>query len=493
MFRGCVSTKGGTGDLLSSSPVEFKDVLIYNPENKAKSILTPEEVDGDCAVLQYLVETAYAGYDAAAANGLDMNTAVRHIEAAFTGQKQIERRKFIEIVESELRPYISDSHFILSTWNYRCSFSPAYNIYFSNTYVRKDGDILSVFRTDNEALPVGSAYADSKDKLFYYPAAGKDVYRIGVMASGNTDSMDIHIHNTEFTLPVFADSSIEVRNADAVKYHELTTNDSVYAGISSFMLPEEGSQFRRGAELVFEKYAMLGVRYHDKKNIIIDLRSNTGGVSFYSAALLYSLYTKVNKFNRQTEKKMNAFNDNFLCSEYVQSPAIIQAAIAWNKNMHRKNVVQYYESLLKLQKQTPAETTYLKPEKPPLTEKNKFGGQILILTDRNTCSAAEITVLMAGSLFGNDKKVTIIGENTRGCLQYVSCYEYQLPHSGIVVQLASADYAPKLADCESWYGEGKGFYPDCWATGDDLLETIILVTGDEALRGKLANIAYGLQ
>jgi hypothetical protein len=492
MFRGCVSTKDGTGDLLSSVPVEFKDVLIYNPENKTKSILSSEELSSDCAVLKYLVETAYAGYDAAAANGLDMDTAVQHIEAAFSGQQQIERRKFVNVIESELRPCIRDSHFMLSTWNYRCSLNPAYNIYFSNTYVRKDGDTLSVCRTDNEALSVGCAYTDSKDTLFYYPAAGKDVYRIGVMASGKTGSMDIHIKDTAFTLPVRTDSSIEVRNADAIKYHELMTNDSVYAGISSFMLPEEGSQFRRGAELVFDKYAALGVRYRNKKNFIIDLRSNTGGVSVYSAALLYSLYGKVNSFSRQTEKKLYAFEDNFSCSEYIQSPAIIQAAIAWNKNMHRTKDMQYYECLLKSQKQNPVKTTFLEPEKPLRTGKNNFDGQILILTDRNTCSAAEITVLMARSLFGKDKKVTVIGENTRGCLQYVSCYNYQLPHSRIVVQLASADYAPKLADCESWHGEGKGMYPDCWATGDDLLETIVLVTGDEELRSKLANIAYGL-
>lgn len=485
---------------LSSVPVEFKYVKIYDSGNKAEAVLSPDEVNEDCSMLKYLIETAYAGYDAAVANGLSMDTAVQHIEAVFAGQKQIERRKFIKAVEAELRPYISDSHFILSTWNYRCNLCPAYTVYFSNIYVHKTGETFSVCLTDSDTVPLGSTYSDTKNTLFYYPAKGTDVYRIGILASQKTDSMDIHINNGVVSIPVYTDGAIEVRDSNAIKYHELTTDNSVYVGISSFLVPDKHSQFRKGAVLVFDKYATLGVRYQDKKNIIIDLRSNTGGISVYSAALLYSLYAKVkhlnskkNAFDRKTMDNLYTFERNFGYSEYIVSPAVIQNEIAWNKNLDETNTVRYFENLLEKQKENPVKNTYLERKKTPVTGKDKFDGQVIILTDRNTCSASEETVQMARELFGAEKRVTVIGENTQGCLQYISCFDYQLPHSGIVVHLASADYTPKLEGCGSWHGEGRGMYPDYWAAGDDLLETLVLATGDKELRTRLADIACGLQ
>ena len=77
-----------------------------------------------------------------------------------------------------------------------------------------------------------------------------------------------------------------------VKYHEIETQNSAYASLSSFLQPEADSQFRKGADIVFEKFANLGIKWRTKNNIIIDLRSNIGGRIFYSRAFVYSFLSK---------------------------------------------------------------------------------------------------------------------------------------------------------------------------------------------------------
>ena len=43
------------------------------------------------------------------------------------------------------------------------------------------------------------------------------------------------------------------------------------------------------------------------------------------------------------------------------------------------------------------------------------------------------------------------------------------------------------------HGEGVGIYPDYWSTGEDLNETIFLVTQDEEMKQKLKGIEFSLK
>ena len=80
------------------------------------------------------------------------------------------------------------------------------------------------------------------------------------------------------------------------------------------------------------------------------------------------------------------------------------------------------------------------------------------------------------------KNAIIIGENTLGCIEYGNVYYYTLPNSRLSFHVSAATYGPSFNTFSNWHGEGKGIYPDIWATDEDMLETIIAVTGDEGLR-----------
>ena len=40
----------------------------------------------------------------------------------------------------------------------------------------------------------------------------------------------------------------------------------------------------------------------------------------------------------------------------------------------------------------------------------------------------------------------------------------------------------------NWHGEGNGVYPDIWSTDEDLLETLVSVTGDRGLKEVLGDL-----
>lgn len=49
-----------------------------------------------------------------------------------------------------------------------------------------------------------------------------------------------------------------------------------------------------------------------------------------------------------------------------------------------------------------------------------------------------------------------------------------------------------LQDFSQWHGDCYGIYPDYWSIGNDLNETIFLVTKDNEMKLKLSDIANRL-
>ena len=49
------------------------------------------------------------------------------------------------------------------------------------------------------------------------------------------------------------------------------------------------------------------------------------------------------------------------------------------------------------------------------------------------------------------------------------------------------------ANSEYYNIEGIGFTPDYWSTNEDLLETLVAITGDKSLRKVLHGIEVGLK
>lgn len=97
-------------------------------------------------------------------------------------------------------------------------------------------------------------------------------------------------------------------------------------------------------------------------------------------------------------------------------------------------------------------------------------------------SSSELVIAYAKELFGKSNQIILVGENTCGCFNYGNIFHYQLRNSGISLSLAQfkMENSPIV--------EGTGYFPDYWATNEDILESFVNITGDEELFEKLKNI-----
>lgn len=262
-----------------------------------------------------------------------------------------------------------------------------------------------------------------------------------------------------------------------------------------FCCRKKNSAQRKGSEIIFKKFVSFSERWFSKENIIIDLRSNNGGEINYIEAFLYFLYFgNYNDFNEKQAKKIDDFFEtNFFTKTIFDSPAINFAKLNFlneYKVSNSKYHIKIAKQRLKNHKKNPQVKKWKQSANNLIEEKSKFQGKLIFLIDRNSVSAAELFVLSAKLLFGQENVLTL-GENSYGSLDYGEIYNYFLPESRMAVSLAS-ERMDFTKDFTQWRGDGFGIFPDYWSTGEDLNETIFLVTNDEAMKEKLAKIGERL-
>lgn len=95
--------------------------------------------------------------------------------------------------------------------------------------------------------------------------------------------------------------------------------------------------------------------------------------------------------------------------------------------------------------------------------------EFILIVNRNTRSAGELAYYQIKEIFKNSK-VTLIGENTSGCLLFCEGCGYRITNSKIFFGLSSGiAFSQKITG----FDEGKGFVPDFWVYNEEqLFDTI---------------------
>ena len=449
------------------------------------SFITYKELEEDIETLSYYLRTAYAGYDDMTQKGFNAAEFVRSVLKNYRGQEKIESRQIVFDLHEELAPYISDSHFFAAAWNTNVRFTYHRTFYYANIFVEKSEDGFTVCQSGVPSVAADMKFTGSAENLFYYPVKGENVYRLGVVSERVLSFYTFGFDGKNIAVPVYDDNAIE--SSGNIKYREVETADSVYVSISSFMLPPAGSQYSRGAEIVLEKYANTMINHPDKKNIILDLRGNSGGITICSEYLFYTMTQKSPKpYERGGMEAAADLASKLFSVMWIESPATYRADALFSELFGFKNpdARKVYRRLLK----NPGRSCY-SYESSPENIRCFYDGRIIILVDRHSASASEEAVFLAKKTAGKDN-VFVVGENSAGCLEYVNVINYALPNSGIYVNLGSKKIT-SLNEELGWHGEGSGIYPDFWSLGKDLNDMIFMITHDEELKEKLPQAARG--
>ena len=476
--------------LVSSVPVEYREVSSASQTEKRESFISREELLEDLDSFIYFLKTAYIGYDDLVKNGFDENNFKSYFEGLYKKQGQVDTYDLLKNLAVYLIPYPEDCHFTISgtankEYEYLISNS---KIYFSDIFIEKTENAFVAFETGNSGIKKGSEYTGSLENAFYYPSKGKNIYRLGVLSKETLTKTAFSFNERSIEAAVSTDKEFPMQSF--VKYHEIETQNSAYASLSSFLQPEADSQFRKGADIVFEKFANLGIKWRTKNNIIIDLRSNIGGRMYYSRAFVYSFLSKKKHLDLlKEEKTIDSWYENTLCSHLqLESPAYLQNVLQYieSKGLTGTSYYKNYQKQLTSQKKNPVVNIYKCEKLDSNRFSSDFNGNLIILTDRNTASASEELILFAKKIL-KTANVTVIGENSYGCDTYVDDLVYLFPNSHLSVCLGARKNTA-ISTLPEWHGEGKGIFPDYWTTSEDLNKTILLTTHDEEMFTKLQGI-----
>ena len=481
-------------EVISSRPVEWKDILLAGQGNKKTSgTVSYQAFLKDLETFRYLMQSAYIGYEKAEAQGLNLDTCIKNLKNLFKGQTEIQTKKIYDALYAELSPYITDNHFFIYYYIYKTQLCSHSNIYFSDVYVNKNGEIFTKAFESSQGIAEGSTYTGKRENLFYYPVKGKDIYRIGAAGVHALFSLETEFEGQKVNLPLKSDTAIQEKNN--LLTGKRSTEKSAYISLSSFVLPQENDTRRKAADIMIDRLWDYIEENHEKENLIIDLRSNGGGVMALAMDFADSLLCGSDYF---MEKTPVLTLDRYQ-TERLISPAILQAEERWTEDLgsYAEGYKEYINETIKVFKEKPRRERHLedffnKAYENGQPVKDRYQNKIYVLIDRNTGSSSELFYSYLVSVADDPEKIKLVGENSSGRIENGAVWEYLLPETNIVLGLSSQTFTPTLSRVKAWQGEGTGLYPDYWCRGEDLLETLVTLTGDEELREALEGLYEGL-
>ena len=523
-------------------------------KSKNKPNLTQKEMQEDLDYLKYYLKNAYIGYAQLLEEGFDIDAIIKEVEEKTWEQKDSTNHVSSNELNGQLKKALTpefkiiDKHFSIGGWGPKDD----YKLLWSDVYLTKnESPEKTEYRilkyqpdveeneTNEEAsskkkkrknktakeaeeapkeIVSGALYTGAESNLYEWFDDDKIIYRYGVYTKKQIQKATISINNENVTIPVKSDQAIPTAELwQGMK----ESSDTLYLSFADFVFYSQDNSGKKQFKTLCQN---AREKAKDKKNIIIDLRSNGGGEASRAGYLLSNLlYYNQDAYQKLYMYLTHKIEDKSIC---LMSPPIarkyLKSLIDQRKEEKKqKKLLKKIENPETFEFDEINKETYIsfekqiqeyslkeliKPERleipckyveyDPAMEipKPDFSGNIYILTNHYSASCSEYTIAYTKlieeltSTAKDSQKIHFyqIGENTKGAVSYYNPMVYNLPNSGIYLYFPSA-YTPPFED-PAFKGEGCGWHPDYWTTNRNLLNTLIQLTGDQELKETLGGL-----
>ena len=479
--------------------VEYKDIS-YTSEDKKQ--LTEAELREDCDMLKYIVYNSYAGIDEAIENGFDLDATIEEIYNKTLEKKVLgmyNTSDFKSIAREVFSKNLNNTDQHISIEN---ELKNQKKLYYTKIYLNKIDDKYVVCKSEEKSVQEGMEYTGPESNLYEIITAEGPVYRYGLMTNKGIKTAQISLNGQKFSVEAKPDNPIPKKNDwSGLK----TTENTVYISLGDCIQSTGIGNSSMLSEYYWTNYlSQVSENTRGKSNIIFDLRSNVGGYREFPAKILRAAYYFENK-DEQRSEDIEALMINITGEECKQiiSPVTEQRSnISLTKNnsvifnRYTPELQEFYKAYWKRMKRRPTrlfislKQFYTELETLPAPD---FNGDVYILLNHKSASAAEFGTLMAYELKDQGINVHIVGENSCGAFKYGGMRSYLLKNSSLYLYLGCYFGEPPLIkSLPNWHGEGSGFVPDYWATNDTILNTLVTLTKDQQLLEVLKGLDKGL-
>ena len=389
------------------------------------NIFFPQAVE-DLNSLENILISSYSGKDYLEKQGFNISEKLRILKDKFTGDGKINKADFFHMICYALKD-IKDYHLVfkLPYFNKSFEFCKHNTLYFADIVIEQREDDYIVCESEYKEIEVGSIIYPEKENL---RATFNNRFLYGIFSEIPIVNMNISLKTKDLTV-IVKSLSIEnniqhiwdkkrILDIDIVKVQRLAT-------------------FNEHEKTEMQEFISYGKELRNSKRLIIDLRGNGGGDSYYARNFIENL-------NDAAVLDLNYAKLNTQASRLAEI------------SFYAENEKDYDDKKHEILKDTSAFWTYLPKQEGKI--QGTFKGELYVLTDRGTGSSAEI---MIKCLRDNIPQTIIVGENTCGKLNTGDPRYFILPNSAIFLNIPTAIFA-------DIFTEGTGFLPDIWVNGDAL-------------------------
>ena len=442
------------------------------------------KLENDLTYLRQVLTEAYVGYEYNEKAGFDLDLAIDNVRKQYIEKSgdvglsddEISDDLLAECINNEIleKLKVPDNHFGIYSKNSYYGYDPQ-KWFSSKIFFAKEGNDYYVSFSLNPRIRRKARYTGKKENLFEVILLNKRYYVFGIFSNNTIKEGEVSINNKNYKTRMYIGNYIYNRESGHIGLKR--TKKSVYLSFSDCTFYGQNKNDHTFLFRKLEDY-LREIKKNHYENFIIDLRGNWGGIVENIIPVL---------------KTINFEGDYKNCDKVIKKINTFRSSNIKDTELIRKGRSQYQEenpAYKQFLVEDSATEYYKKQPVPEYDFKPAYKGNVIILCDFNTASAAELFIAYS-YMFEN---VYLIGTNTSGTIDFGGVFDYYLPESGIKLHISSASFKESgfLQNNPHWHGDKKGFYPDYWCTSNSLLPTLVSITKDKKLRRKLHGLSKRL-